>query len=224
MNTGSISAYISDHWRELLLVLVPIILIRVVRMVTARARRQKEIKKEKEQADRLRRDEALNEEILNPERRPGDVVEQKHPYKVEYSEKGLDTARSAAAGDPEGAGMAGRRAGTAAPAHRQTAGARLKVTEYSGLSRRSYMYRNDETMRVGSMYGKTGILAGDSGDSILYFEIYPKNNLFYIRSAGGAKTMISRGKNRREVGSTGLLLYENDRITVMDRVYDISFV
>lgn len=223
MNTGSISAYISDHWRELLLVLVPIILIRVVRMVTARARRQKEIKKEKEQADRLRRDEALNEEILNPDRRPGDVVEQKHPYKVEYSEKGLDTARSAAAGYPEGAGLSGRRS-AAAPGRRQTAGARLKVTEYSGLSRRSYMYRNDETMRVGSMYGKTGILAGDPGDSILYFEIYPKNNLFYIRSAGGAKTMISRGKDRREVGSTGLLLYENDRISVMDRVYDISFV
>lgn len=222
MNTEVLLVFLTEHGREILLVLVSVLVVRGVKLLLRRRRESKEIRKEREQAEKLMRDEALNNEILNPDRRPGDVSEQKHPYKVEYSDNHLrekDMRRKAFQGGHAagGARVSGRNSGGPG------SGTCLKVTESSSLSRSSYMFRNDERMRVGSQYGKTGILAGDSGDSLLYFEIIFQNDHYYLISNGAARVTVTRGGSRKELGREKLVLCDNDRVIVDDKVYEIHF-
>lgn len=220
MSTHAISLFFAEHGKEIIAVLIPVILIRIVRILLRRRKEKKAFLKEREQANRLQRDEALNNEILNPERRPGDVTEQKHAYKVEYSEKSY----MGGGGVPGRNNSGGVISGPSFAADKKSAeGAWLKITEYTSLSKRSYMFRNNETVRVGSQYGNTSILSGHSEDSILYFEIIPSNNNFYIRSSCAESVMISRGESVREIGSRGVVLCDGDRITVCGKVYEISF-
>lgn len=219
METLEISSFISKYGREIVLMLAAVLAIRVIKMLLRQRSRRKAFLKEQAQANQLLRDEALNNEILNPERRPGDVVEQKHAYKVEFAEK----PGNLPGGSRSGSGAAGglfsaekRDAGSAA-------GALLKITEYSSLSKRSYMFKNNETVRIGNQYGNTTILAGNPGDSILYFEILPFQNHFYIRSGGSEKVVVTRKGSRRVLGDRELLLCEGDRVSVGGKAYEISF-
>ena len=183
----------------------------MIRLLQKISKKRRVIKKEKEQAFQLMRDEALNNGLLNSERKPGDVEEEKHPYKVVYYEDG------------------GTKGMSRVPVYRKAGrkpreGMILKVTEYSRLSEKAYMFRKDEILRVGSKYGKTGILAGNPGVSDIYFEIIPRNNEFYIKSGGNAGVKLSRGKRSMMLDDRWIALCENDCIAVTDKVYEVSFV
>lgn len=222
MNAGFLNALITEHGNEILLVLVSVLVVRGIRLILHRRKRKKEIQKEKEQAEKLMRDEALNAEILNPDRRPGDVSEQKHPYRVEYSEhnsSGQDMRRKS----PHRRNLSGGGPVFGRDQKVYKDGPRLRVTECSSLSKRSYMFKRDEIMRVGNQYGKTGILAGDSDDSIPFFEIYSRNNCFYLNSSGETEIVISRGGNRKRITKSEIVLYDDDRIAVQDKIYEIRF-
>lgn len=205
------------------MVLVMVVLIRVIKTAIRMRKKKKALLKEQEQAELLERNEALNNEILNPERRPGDVSEQKHAYKVEYAEKSGGTGKGLPKGNRSAAGSAGH---VLSPGKKNSAsadGAWLKITEQTSLSKRSYMFRNNETVRVGDQYGNTSILSGDSGESILYFEIIPVKNHYYIRSACAERVLISRSGSSRELGNKDIALCDGDRVTVCGKVYEISF-
>ena len=66
---------ISGHWQEILLVLIPILLIRLVRYYLHKRKMNKKLREEKELAARRTVEYCLNDEILNPARREGDVEE-----------------------------------------------------------------------------------------------------------------------------------------------------
>lgn len=223
LNTQAIGQFFGEHGKEIIAVLIPILLIRLIRLAIRRRNEKKAFLKEQEQANRLLRDEALNNEILNPERRPGDVTEQKHAYKVEYSEKSHVSGDGAPRGSLSGRGAAGYSFGPGKTDRDSADGAWLKITEYSSLSKRSYMFKNNETVRVGSQYGNTTILGDDSADTILYFEIIPFNNQFYIRSSMAERVMISRRDSQRELGNKEIVLCDGDRVSVGGKVYEISF-
>lgn len=274
---------ISGHWQEILLVLVPILLIRLVRYYLHKRKINKKLREEKALAARLMQDEALNDEILNPARREGDVEEKKYPYKVSYAEngrarrsgKGRTFPETAETGEdvffsrgkisreenfsgknhsggnysenpfpeknlferpfygkaspdeplPEESGLdvSGRGTQGGRPDQEQ-AGVFLKVEEHSGFSVKSYMYRQQEIMRVGNRYGKTDIIAGDTGGCTLYFEIFCRDGVFCVHSFGNAEVTVQRGKQRKSLGSAAVVLRSDDRIKVEDRVYVVSFV
>ena len=279
----SLQNLISGHWQEILLVLVPIVLIRLVRYYLHRRKMNKKLREEKALAARLMQDEALNDEILNPDRREGDVEEKKYPYKVSYAENGRarrsgqgrtfpETAETGedvlfsrgkisreenfsgnnysggnysenpfpeknlygrpfygkASPDeplPEESGRDVPGRGTQGGRHgHEYTGVFLKVEEHSGFSIKSYMYREQEVMRVGNRYGKTDIIAGDTAGCTLYFEISCRDGVFCVRSFGNAEVTIQRGKQRKSLGSAAVVLRSGDRIKVEDRVYVVSFV
>ena len=274
---------ISGHWQEILLVLIPILLIRLVRYYLHKRKMNKKLREEKELAARLMQDEALNDEILNPARREGDVEEKKYPYKVSYAENGRarrrgkgrvlqETAeteedvlfsrgktsrdedfpgKNYSGGNysenpspeknlygrpfygkasldepfPEESGLDGSGRGTqGGRPDQEHAGVFLKVEEHSGFSVKSYMYRQQEVMRVGNRYGKTDIIAGDTGGCTLYFEIFCRDGVFCVHSFGNAGVTIQRGKQRKSLGAAAVVLRSDDRIKVEDRVYVVSFV
>lgn len=284
---------ISGHWQEILLVLIPILLIRLVRYYLHKRKMNKKLREEKELAARLMQDEALNDEILNPGRKEGDVEEKKYPYKVSYAENGRSRRSGQAGSFSETAGSGGdipaspgkvsrkknfhgnpvyenpayeesaygrsayERSAYERPAYenpsyekksrndpfheeagryvtgRETQGRRpdqesagmfLKVEEHTGFSVKSYMYRQQEVMRVGNRYGKTDIIAGDTGGCTLYFEIYCRDAVFCVRSFGNAEVTIQRGRQRKSLGSAAVALRNDDRIKVEDRIYVVSFV
>lgn len=230
----SIQNLLSEHWKEILLVLIPLLILRLIRLLLHRRKVNKQLRKEKELADRLMQDEALNNEILNPERKEGDVEEKKYPYKVDYAEKGR-TRRDGQAGPPSDmAGQApgfppeGRPAGRRKPLfagqEMKPPGSFLKVEEHSGYSVKSYMYRQQEIMRVGSRYGKTDIIAGDIGDCRLYFEIYYQDGQFCVQSFGNGDVTIQRGRLRTSLGASALILQSGDHIRAGDKIYVVSFV
>lgn len=294
---------ISGHWQEILLVLIPVLLIRLVRYYLHKRKMNKKLREEKELAARLMQDEALNDEILNPGRKEGDVEEKKYPYKVSYAENGrsrrsrqagLFSETGGSGGDiPAGPGEMSREqdfhgnpfyenplyenphyenslhedpayeepayerhiyerpayekfshennsredpfheeAGRYVPG-REAKGRRpdqgsggmfLKVEEHTGFSVKSYMYRQQEVMRVGNRFGKTDIIAGDTGGCTLYFEIYCRDAVFCVRSFGNAEVTIQRGRQRKSLGSAAVVLRNDDRIKVEDRIYVVSFV
>ncbi|MDO5131588.1 MAG: hypothetical protein Q4D81_01240 [Eubacteriales bacterium] len=216
-----IEQFFAAHWKETLLLLASIFLIRVVKFLLRMGRRRKELRKEKELEAIAWRDKQLDDEILNPERREGDVTEQKRPYQVFYTDKGAPGRK----GNRDGGHLRGRiPGGSRSPGAAPNPDALLKVTEKTRLSRKLYTYRNSETMRVGNQYGNTGILAEGSGDAILYFEIFSHEGQFYIRSTGSVPVTVIRGGSRKELGGPAVLLRENDMITVLDRVYEIGFI
>lgn len=221
METLAAGSFFAKYGKEILLVLITLAAVRIIKLLMRRRSRRRAFLREQAQANQLLRNEALNKEILNPDRRPGDVIEQKHAYKVEFAEKpgGVGTSR----GDLSGNGGAGGIFFPGKKDARSAAGALLKITEYSSLSKRSYMFKNNETVRVGNQYGNTTILAADSGDSILYFEIVPFQESFYIRSGSAEKVVIARKGSRRVLGDREVLLCEGDRISVGGKVYEISF-
>lgn len=213
--------FILEHWKDLSAILITVIIIRIIRLLIRRRNEKKAYLKEQEQANQLQRNEALNNEILNPDRRPGDVREQKHAYRVEYSENGR------ASGGRGGRSSGGRASGGIFPGVKKSRGpaegSLLKVTEYSSFSKSSYMFKDGEIMRVGNQYGNTCILAGDPADSDLYFEIIPHNNQFYVKYGGSGKVSVSRKGSGIELGTAPVELREGDRISVNDRIYEIGF-
>ena len=219
LKTLDISSFFTEYGREIIGVLIAVIVMRLIRMLIRRRNQRKAFLKEQEQANQLLRNEALNNEILNPARRPGDVTEQKHAYKVEFSEK----SQGGKAGSAKGLFAGGGRSGHGKKPGNSAAGALLKINEYSSLSKRSYMFKDNETVRVGNQYGNTAILAGNPDDSVLYFEITPYKNQFYIRSACAEKVVISRSGSQRVLGEKNLVLCDGDRVSVGGKVYEISF-
>lgn len=213
----------AEHGKEILVVLVMVILIRMIKMTIRRRKEKKAILKEQEQAALLERNEALNREILNPERRPGDVEEQKHAYKVEYADRSSGSRSGFSRGSHSGAGSTGRIFASGKRDKTSAEGAWLKITEQTSLSKRSYMFRNNETVRVGDQYGNTSILSGNPGEGVLYFEIIPVNNHYYIRSDCAERVMISRMGSTREVGDKEIALCDGDRVSVCGKIYEISF-
>ena len=204
LKTLDISSFFTEYGREIIGVLIAVIVMRLIRMLIRRRNQRKAFLKEQEQANQLLRNEALNNEILNPERRPGDVTEQKHAYKVEFSEK----SQGGKAGSAKGLFAGGGRSGHGKKPGNSAAGALLKI---------------NETVRVGNQYGNTAILAGNPDDSVLYFEITPYKNQFYIRSACAEKVVISRSGSQRVLGEKNLVLCDGDRVSVGGKVYEISF-
>ena len=213
--------FVSDHWREFLAVLIPVAVIRIIRFLIYRSRKRKERLKEQEQANQLQREESLNNEILNPNRRPGDVKEQKHAYRVEYSEKGRMS------GAQNRNPSRGRSSGGIFPGGKKdkkyAEGTLLKITEYSSFSKSSYMFKEGEIMRVGNQYGNTCILAGDPGESVLYFEIIPHDNNYYVKSSGAEKVLVSRRDKKVELSEYAIELREGDQISVSDKTYEVGF-
>ena len=108
--------FILEHWKDLSAILITVIIIRIIRLLIRRRNEKKAYLKEQEQANQLQRNEALNNEILNPDRRPGDVREQKHAYRVEYSENGR------ASGGRGGRSSGGRASGGIFPGVKKSRG------------------------------------------------------------------------------------------------------
>lgn len=221
METLAARSFFAEYGKEILFVLTAVAAIRIIKLLIRRRNQRKAFLKEQAQASQLLRNEALNNEILNPERREGDVIEQKHAYKVEFAERPGSTGELKGSRSESGGGGSFFPGGKRDP--KSAAGALLKITEYTSLSKRSYMFNKNETVRVGNQYGNTTILAGTAGDSLLYFEIIPFQDYFYIRSGIAEKAVISRNGSSRVLGDREIVLCDGDRISVGGKSYEISF-
>lgn len=217
--------YFTGHWKELLLVFVSIIIIRFVRFTMQVNSSRKQIRKEKELASKVRQNEALDNEILNPERRPGDVTENKHPYQVVYYEQKETVKGRKKILDQKNTSSRTLKKIISGKAEKiLPPGTLLKITEYSGLSYKSYTYKSSEVVHVGSKYGKTGILAGDTTNYCLFFEIAFQEGRFFLRTFKNAQVIIEREGISKNVGEERIILKAGDRITVHDRFYEVGFI
>lgn len=176
-----------------LIFIVMIIAIRLWKIRKART-------EEREQAEHLRREEALNRALANPdsETKKKALEKQRRPFQVEYSQ-GNDRHSS-------GSG-----------------GMTFQLTEITELSKRSYIFRCDERVQIGNQFGTVAILPNDIPHEQVYCQILLYRNRNYIRSTGHAEVLLKRNGKQAIVTRKGLELRSKDVFIVGPTSYQIVF-
>lgn len=147
--------------------------------------RRKRRKAEEELTQLKRRDEALSDALRNPlvkkERRTGEDA-----MEIVWDEKAVTKKK----GDAEW--MA-------------------ELIELSGYSRRKYVLRMDEPIRIGST-PENRLSLPREGVAAAHCEIFMNGPKPCVRSAPGVKTFLRRGRNSALIGQDGIYLQNGDRI------------
>lgn len=163
---------------------VPVILLAV--MYCLHSKKKKALRKFQEMSQIKQRDEALNEALRNPqvkEARGGP----ERPMEIQWDDKAVREK-----GKKGESRMA-------------------ELVELSAYSRRRYVYRMDQPIRIGSGKENQMELPRD-GVAEAHCEIFLQGGRACVRTLPGAKTLLKRGKESALISANGIYLKNGDHI------------
>ncbi len=170
--------------------LLPLALLLVGILLGRRKRR----KNEEDMIQRKRRDEALSEALRNPLVRPARNSGE-DAMEITWDEKAVSRDKGKSA-------------------------LMAELVELSGYSKRKYIFRVDEPIRIGSA-PENRLSLPREGVAKVHCEIFMKGREACVRSAPKAKTLLKRGGTSALVGTEGVYLKNGDHLQV--GVADIQF-
>ncbi|MBQ6207658.1 MAG: FHA domain-containing protein [Oscillospiraceae bacterium] len=170
--------------------LSPLALLLLVILLGRRKRR----KNEEDMIQRKRRDEALSEALRNPLVSPARNSGE-NAMEITWDEKAVSREKGKSA-------------------------LMAELVELSGYSKRKYIFRVDEPIRIGSA-PENRLSLPREGVAKVHCEIFMKGREACVRSAPKAKTLLKRGGTSALVGTEGVYLKNGDHLQV--GVADIQF-
>jgi len=182
--------FVQTHLWIIPLCLSPLFFFALHLLMKRRKRRQDEA----EMAQLKRRDEALSEALRNPLVKPtrngGESA-----MEITWDEKAVHQSKGKSA-------------------------LMVELVEVSGYSRRKYVFRANEPIRIGSAEENRLSLPRE-GVAKVHCEIFMKGREACVRSAPKVKTLLRRGSKSALIGSEGVYLKNGDHLQI--GVADIQF-
>ena len=155
-------------------------------------------------ADDKKREEMLDNIILNAHSKDRVAMAESVPYEVDYSSGGNKTSGKSKKGKKPDAYM-------------------LQLTEHSELSMRKHVVNPRNVVRIGSRANENTIIVSDVGGT--QCEIFLYQNNVWIRDVGEYKMVIvKRKRNRAYASEQGIQLKSGDIILVGKTSFDVEFI
>lgn len=183
------------------IVLVLLVVLVILGRVITKRGRNRELR---EYASNKKREEMLDQVILNVYDKKEGAKSESVPYDVDYSESSEkqkpDRGKAVNAG-----------------------GLMLQLTEHSELSVRKHVLNPEQVIRIGSKLNENDILVSDADD--VQCEIFLYDGQVWIREVGSQrKTILKRRKNRAYVTQNGVKLLSGDCIFVGNIYFEVALI
>lgn len=149
------------------------------------ARRRKRRKQQEDMRQLQRRDEALNEALRNP--RGGHGGGHTGPLEIAWDEQAADRG------------------------HGRGAALMMELVERSAYARRTYVFRAEDSVTVGSG-GDNQLLLAREGVAERHCVFFMRGKRPCVRTVAGARTTLKRGKETAIVSEGGVYLNNGDHI------------
>lgn len=169
---------------HLYLIFIPILLLIIGLFFLAR--RQKARREWEDMSQRKHRDKALNEALRNPRLRQNSNQPDR-PLEISWTDKACKEKKI------------------------KPASPMAELVLLSEYSHRKYVYRLDQSIRIGSGTDNHMELHWD-GVAPQHCEIFLNQQKPCVRSLSGAETWLKRGKASAPVGADGVYLHSGDHI------------
>lgn len=186
----TVSEFLTTHLWLIPVCLLPLFFAALYAILKRRKRR----KDEEEMMQIKRRDEALSEALRNPLVKPSRNSGE-NAMEITWDEKAVNKEKG-------------------------KSDLMAELVEVSGYSRRKYIFRVDEPIRIGSATENRLSLPRE-GVAKVHCEIFMKGREACLRSAPKVKTALRRGKTSTLVGAEGVYLKNGDHIQI--GAVDIQF-
>ena len=184
-------------------IILAVIVIIILKKLLKRNERNKELKIA---AEDKRRDENLNNVILNSYAGRDSLKEVHTPYDVDYS-------------SPNGENVKAYSNELKSDNNQLM----LQLIERTELSTRKFMLNPAKKIKIGSDLQGNDITVMAEGISPHQCEIFSINDKVYIRNLGqGNRTIVRRKKEQAIVDENGLRLLSNDTVILGNASYDIT--
>ena len=184
-------------------VILAVIVIIILRKLLKRNERNKELKIA---AEDKRRDENLNNVILNSRVDKDNLKEIHTPYDVDYSNPNGENVKT-----------------YSNELENEDNQIMLQLIEKTELSTRKFMMNPAKRIKIGSDLQGNDITVMADGISPHQCEIFLVNDKVYIRNLGQRnRTIVRRKKEQAIVDENGLRLLSNDTVILGNASYDIT--
>lgn len=195
------------NYRTIIIVLLILVLliagIAILKKILHRNQKNKELK---QAAEDKRRDENLNNVILNSYAGKANLKEVHTPYDVDYSNPGGNNNRAYQDN-----------------IKKDDSPTMIQLVEKTELSTRKFMMNPSKRIRIGSDLQDNDISVMAERISPHQCEIFSVRDKVYIRNLGqGNQTIVKRKKERAIVDENGIRLLSNDTVILGSVSYDIT--
>ena len=207
MNT--IIGFLTGHIVWLIGALAVILCIILISILNKNRKHRNEVR---ESAIRAKREENLDQAIMNPRTNAQEMRDQgaygPRPYQVNYND---GTGRASGA-KQNASGKSGKNVPM------------MEITQNSAYVARKFLFERSESLLLSQKYGQMTILQSiEEADSTPYCEIFFYKGKNYARSSGQSKVVITRHNKAREIDRQGLELQNGDIISVQNNSFIVRF-
>ncbi len=196
-----------DKYKTVILIVLVVILIVLLIIILKKLFKRNEKNKELKRAtEDKRRDENLNNVILNSYADKSDLKEIHTPYDIDYSNPNGDSIKS-----------------NNNNLRKEDNQVMIQLVERTELSTRKFMMNPAKKIKIGSDLQGNDITVMADGISPHQCEIFSVRDKVYIRNLGqGNRTIVRRKKEQAIVDEKGIRLLSNDTIILGNASYDIT--
>lgn len=174
---------------HLYIILIPVVLLLVLWRILADNRKKQ--RQFEEMSQRRRQSDALTEALRNPLMKESDETRDR-PMEIRWEEKATGGRQKRSKKDAE---------------------MMAELVELSTYSRRKYVFRMDDPIRIGNGKGNQMEIPRE-GVAARHCEIFLDGKKPCLRCVGNEKTVLKRGKISALVGSDGVYLNNGDHILI----------
>lgn len=100
----------------------------------------------------------------------------------------------------------------------------LRLTLEEKSVSKSYLFRRNDRVYLGSANGQPTVFSNDGGQGGLYCEMFCQGSGVYVRRCGNAPVGLRRGRQRAELDTRGIKVHTGDEIELPCGNFRVDFV